>query len=181
MGTVDLKQLVHGPSPLRDGILFDSPRSRGRYLGTENRLRAKWLSDNRDKWVPISATVEAALRAGAEYVVEPGPDHLPRLKLLSDGAEMAMPAVTGDSSSMDETAQGTPAPQPVSSSPTPPRDEILVDGRRLLSARRTAAILGKSERTLQRWHTKQYGPPRTKIGNEIFYDERKLSQWIQDH
>lgn len=187
MSTVDLNLLVHDPRVRPDGILFSCPAFRSRYLGTENRLRAKWLSENRGKWLPVAAAVEAALRAGTERVVEIGANLLPRLRLLPDDqsdphdVEMTKPAAVKDSSSIDEKAQEMEPPQPVNSSTMPSRDEILVEGGRLLSAARTAAILRKSERTLQRWHAKKYGPPRTKIGNEIFYDERKLSQWIQHH
>jgi len=187
MGTVDLNLLVHDPLVMSDGILFGRSGFRARYLVTENRLRAKWLSENRDKWLPIAVAVEAALRAGTECVVETGPDLLPRLKLLPDGrsnlhdVKMTRPAVTKDSASLDEKGQEIGVPQPVNSSTMLGRDEILVEGGRLLSTARTAAILGKSERTLQRWHVKKYGPPRTKIGSEVFYNERKLSQWIQHH
>jgi hypothetical protein len=187
MSTVDLKLLVHDPMVMADGILFSSPAFRARYLGTENRRRANWLSENPDKWVRVTTSEEAALRAGTECNVEIGPDSLPRLKLLRDepskpqDAEISKPEATKDRSAVDDATQGVTHPQPASPTPSPNPDEIVIDGRRLFSARHAAAILGKSERTLQRWHAKNYGPPRTKIGSGIFYDERKLYQWIQDH
>jgi len=60
------------------------------------------------------------------------------------------------------------------------RDEIISDGRRLISERRVGAMLGFSKRTLQRWRQENKGPPWVKIGRRIFYDEDKLKAWIQD-
>src|SRR5208282_3720205 len=39
------------------------------------------------------------------------------------------------------------------------RDEIISDGRRLISERRVGAMLGFSKRTLQRWRQENKGPP----------------------
>lgn len=187
MSAVDLNLLVHDPLIMSDGILFGKPAFRSSYLGTVNRSRAKWLRENPDKWLPVTAAQEAALRAGAEHCVEIGPDSLPRLKFLREepskpqGTVVSEPVITTDRSSTDEDRQGMTRSELVALPPSPSKDEIIIDGRRLFSARRTADILGKSERTLQRWHGKKYGPPRTKIGSAVFYDERGLSQWIQNH
>jgi len=48
------------------------------------------------------------------------------------------------------------------------RDEIISDGRRLISERRVGAMLGFSKRTLQRWRQENKGPPWVKIGRRIF-------------
>jgi len=61
------------------------------------------------------------------------------------------------------------------------RDEIISDGRRLISERRVGAMLGFSKRTLQRWRQENKGPPWVKIGRRIYYDEDKLNAWIRDH
>lgn len=61
-----------------------------------------------------------------------------------------------------------------------PRDEIIIDGLRLISERRVEAMLGFCQRTLQRWRKANKGPPWVKIGRRIFYDEDKLKAWIQD-
>ena len=60
------------------------------------------------------------------------------------------------------------------------RDEIIIDGLRLISERRVAAMLGVSRRTLQRWQKANKDPPRVKIGRRIFHDEDKLKAWIQN-
>jgi hypothetical protein len=187
MGNVDFNLLVHDPLIMSDGILFIWSGFRNRYHGTVNRSRAKWLRENRDKWLPVTAAEEAALRAGAEHRVDIGPDSLPRLKFLREeptnpqGAVVSEPVITNDGSSTDDDNQSVASSEAATARATPSHDEIIIDGRRLFSARRTAAILRKSERTLQRWHGKKYGPPRTKVGSEVFYDERGLSQWIQGH
>jgi len=60
------------------------------------------------------------------------------------------------------------------------RDEIIMDGLRLISERRVEAKLGFCKRTLQRWRQENKGPPWVKIGRRIYYDEDKLKAWIQD-
>jgi predicted DNA-binding transcriptional regulator AlpA len=60
------------------------------------------------------------------------------------------------------------------------RDEITIDGLRLISERRVGATLGFSKRTLQRWRQENKGPLWVKIGRRIYYDEDKLKAWIQD-
>ena len=42
-----------------------------------------------------------------------------------------------------------------------------------------AKRLGKSERTVFRWHTLRKGPRRTKIGRSIFYHEDDIGRWIE--
>ena len=58
-------------------------------------------------------------------------------------------------------------------------DEIIIDGRRLVSERWVAAKLGINKRTLLRWHKKNIGPPRIKISRRVFYDQDKLMDWLQ--
>ena len=58
------------------------------------------------------------------------------------------------------------------------RDEIIIDGRRLLGERRVAEMLGCSPRTLQRWRKTGKGPPSTKIGRKVYYDLNDLQEWI---
>ncbi len=60
------------------------------------------------------------------------------------------------------------------------RDEIIIDGLRLISQRRVEAMLGVTKRTLQRRQKANKGPPRVKIGRRIFYDADKLKAWILD-
>ena len=57
-------------------------------------------------------------------------------------------------------------------------DEINIDGRRFVSERRVAEMLGCSVRTLQRERKKGKGPPSTKIGRRVYYELNDLQEWI---
>jgi hypothetical protein len=143
MSTVDLNLLVHDPLVMPDGILFSCSAFRASYLVTENRLRAKWLSENRDKWLPIAVAVETALRAGTEG------------RSNSHDVEMTIPAVTKDNSSMDEKAQEIEPPQPVNSStmPTRLRNPLTAARKRPISSGPSTggSFCGSLPATI-RWH-----------------------------
>ena len=42
-----------------------------------------------------------------------------------------------------------------------------------------ARLLDKSVRTLDRWHLRRIGPPRTLCGSSIFYSKKLVSAWLQ--
>jgi hypothetical protein len=42
----------------------------------------------------------------------------------------------------------------------------------------TAVELDVSTRTLDRWWSQRVGPPRTKIGNQIFYRKAAVESWV---
>ncbi len=56
-------------------------------------------------------------------------------------------------------------------------DEIVIGERRFIGERRVAAMLGCSQRTLQRWRTERKGPPSTKIGRKRLYELKELHEW----
>jgi hypothetical protein len=58
------------------------------------------------------------------------------------------------------------------------RDEIVIEGRRLLSERRVAEMLGRHLRTLQRERKAVKGPPYTKIGRKVYYEPNDVQEWI---
>jgi predicted DNA-binding transcriptional regulator AlpA len=58
------------------------------------------------------------------------------------------------------------------------RDEIVIEGRRLLSEPRFAEKLGCSLRTLQRGRKAGKGPPYTKIGRKVYYELNDVQEWI---
>jgi Helix-turn-helix domain len=58
------------------------------------------------------------------------------------------------------------------------RDEIVIDGRRLVGERRVAEMLGCSLRTLQRRRKEGKGPLSTKIGRKVYYELNDLQGWI---
>jgi hypothetical protein len=64
--------------------------------------------------------------------------------------------------------------------PDEPKDGVLiVAGQVYLYRPRLAKLLGKSERTLARWHEKGFGPPY----NELLgaYPEAGLPAWLESH
>lgn len=57
---------------------------------------------------------------------------------------------------------------------------LIIAGRRYFTPERLAKILGKSVRTLARWHELRVGPPRTRVGKQPLYDEEKLPGWLAE-
>ena len=51
-----------------------------------------------------------------------------------------------------------------------PKDYLHID--------ELAALLGRSPRTLHRWHTRRVGPPRIKIGTLVVYRRIAVEQWL---
>src|SRR6476661_7907956 len=45
----------------------------------------------------------------------------------------------------------------------------------------TAAMLGKSIRTLQRWHHENYGPKRRRRFGRICYSKAEVEAWVAEH
>ena len=181
--------VVFDPSVVPYPIIeFINTGARCRYFGTVNRLRRKWLDQHKDLWRPYK-TIEdgvAVLRPrieGGDIETIPGTPSSSKLlsdpRLNNNGTEVSLPTPTKALLPAHEPAlvrlPAVIVPQAVST-----RDEVIIDGRRLISERRVEATLGVSKRTLQRWRQENKGPPWGKIGRRIFYDEDKLKAWIQD-
>ncbi len=50
---------------------------------------------------------------------------------------------------------------------------------KIFKPKELAEMLGVSERTLARWHTRRIGPPRTQVANFIAYREDSYEAWLQ--
>ena len=48
-----------------------------------------------------------------------------------------------------------------------------------ITRKELARQLGKSVRTLGRWHRRRIGPPRTLAGCSIFYSKSRVAQWLE--
>ncbi len=48
-----------------------------------------------------------------------------------------------------------------------------------LPRKEAAAVLGKHERTLARWHVMRTGPPITFIGRTPYYKVESLEAWLE--
>jgi hypothetical protein len=148
--------------------MFQCANYRSRYFRTDNRLRAKWLRDNPDKWRVLTAEEQTEFERYAQE--EAG--------ALRPNGTTAVSAPTPDRH-VSEDKQPSPAVVPPSAGPEPQtaNDEIIIDGRRCVSAGRAAAILNRSIRTLERWHEKSTGPSRIYRGRQVFYDLDEVTNW----
>lgn len=50
----------------------------------------------------------------------------------------------------------------------------------LLTKKQTAARIGVSERTLDRWALDGEGPPRRRVGGRCYYVRTKLEAWLEE-
>ncbi len=48
-----------------------------------------------------------------------------------------------------------------------------------ITRKELARELGKSVRTLDRWHLRRIGPPRTLAGSSILYNKSKVLAWLE--
>jgi hypothetical protein len=56
--------------------------------------------------------------------------------------------------------------------------EIEIAGRRYVTKKRLAAMLGVTVRTLARWNATRIGPPKISIGKTVLFDLAKLPDWL---
>lgn len=59
----------------------------------------------------------------------------------------------------------------------PEATESLLDGYWTLPE--LAALIGRSPRTLARWHNMRVGPPRTVLGNLVLFDKETTRAWLK--
>ena len=55
--------------------------------------------------------------------------------------------------------------------------ESVLDG--FLTPSQLSKQLGVDKRTLSRWHLKRIGPPRVKVGRQIFYKVALVRAWLE--
>jgi predicted DNA-binding transcriptional regulator AlpA len=58
-------------------------------------------------------------------------------------------------------------------------DTKVICGLRLKPRKSAAKTLGKSEATLIRWELDGKGPPVTRIGRDVYYEESNLEKWVR--
>lgn len=177
-----------GPIFHSNGLRFlDTPSmpaklARCRYIGTWTAQQPKWRRDNPDSWRPLTVAEQTALALRAEEAG--GASSSVALPIL--GGEIApsrtaAPALpqAGHRHPKDEQSARVMPPVVTSAQAPSARDEIIIDRRPLLRQKDAARILGKSLRTLQRWHGDNAGPPQIKIGRGVYYDPDELMAWIR--
>jgi hypothetical protein len=178
-----------GPIIAADGMRFlDTPsmaatRARCIYIGKLIRERPRWQQDNPDNIRLLTIAEQTALAPRTEGAVEAALPPVSVPTLLSDkrpdGAAVSL--LPRPEHRLFEEEQSPPVmllevatPQAQSTS-----DELIVEGRRLVSEQRAAEILAVGTRTLQRWNKRNIGPPPTKVGRRNFYDLEQLTNWLR--
>ena len=170
-----------GPIIAVDGLRFlDTPsmaatRARCIYLGKLMRERPKWQRDNPDNIRLLTVAEQTALAPRTEGTVEAALPPVSVPTLLSDKRP------DGAAVRPFEDEQSAPVMLPAVATPQAQStgDELIVEGRRLVSQQRAAEILAVGMRTLQRWNKRNIGPPPTKVGRRNFYDLEQLTNWVR--
>ncbi len=164
-------------------IVFRTTQIRAYYIGLWAWQQKKWLPDNPELW----QTVEDALRdlqARAGTDVEAEPAELRSTKSANEvrtsGESDGPSPVPGEDKRQPDKPATDTAPLTITNpeATAAAGDEIIIDGRRFISERRFAKVLGRHPRTLQRWRTKGKGPPSTRIGRSFFYEISEVQEWM---
>ena len=170
---------VHG------NLVFRTNPDRCFYIGLSPSQQKKWLQDYPARWQAL----EDALRdlqalSGIDVEAEPA-----EARSTTSGNEArtngetngSLPAPGEDKPQPDKPATNATTLTTANAEATiTAGDEIIVGERRLISERRVAAILGYSQRQLQRWRKEHKGPASTKIGRRLFYELNTLQEWIEE-
>ncbi len=164
-------------------IVFRTTQIRAYYIGLWAWQQKKWLPDNPKLW----QTVEDALRdrqarAGTDVEAEPaGPRSTKSANEVRTSGESDGPSpVPGEDKRQPDKPATDTAPLTITNpeATAAAGDEIIIDGRRFISERRFAEVLGRDPRTLQRWRQKGKGPPSTRIGRSFFYEINEVQEWM---
>lgn len=167
-------------------LVFRTRHERNFFIGRLSpSQRKKWLQDHPERW----QTRENALRdlqPCSRINVEAEPSEA---RSTTSGDEVRtrgetddpLPAPGEDKPQFDKPAANTTPLTPANVEATVAAgDEIVIGERRLISERRVAAMLGYSQRQLQRWRKERKGPESTKIGRRLFYELNTLQKWIEE-
>lgn len=167
-------------------LVFRTRPERNFFIGRLSpSQRRKWLQDYPERW----QTRENALRdlqAHSRIDVEAEPPEAGSTTSCNDvqtGAEIGgrSPAPSEDTPQSDRgAANTTPLTTTNAQVTVAAGDEIIIGERRLIGERRVAAMLGYSQRQLQRWRKERKGPDSTKIGRRLFYELNTLQKWIEE-
>ena len=161
------------------------PTNRCFYIGRLSlSQQKKWRQDYPERW----QTREDALRdlqARARIELEAEPAEASSTESANEvrtSAESDGPLpVPGEDKQLPEKPVTNTTPLTIANAEATATadDEIIIGERRLIGERRVAAMLGYSQRQLQRWRKEQKGPASTKIGRRLFYELNTLQEWIE--
>jgi hypothetical protein len=66
----------------------------------------------------------------------------------------------------------------VAENPAPLTNEILAS---YLTREELAKVLRRDVRTIDRWHARRIGPPRTVIARMVLYSKQSVVKWLASH
>jgi hypothetical protein len=165
---------------VQNGYLFATHRDRALYIRAN--CSEEWLNEHPDDWVPAPKTDQetSSTRGRAET----------ETPVQEIAAETTSPVPSPDTQNDTEIA-GTADSGKIASNPCPPQKpvldaerltpsdtpngpaaerEITIDGKRCVTAKRYAEMLGKSRKTLDRLCARGKAPPKVKIGRKVFFE-----------
>jgi len=163
------------------GHVFNTGQERLFFIGRLSASQQKeWLRNHPDRWQTREDFLrERQARAGTDVEAEPAK----ACSTKSANEATNGPSQVEDGQPPDESATNAAQQTIVNPEATSPPtgaagDEIIIEGRRFLSERRVAEILGRSLRTLQRERKAGKSPPSTKIGRKVYYELNDLQESI---
>jgi predicted DNA-binding transcriptional regulator AlpA len=168
-----------------DGRVFRDRHERNFFIGRLSpRQREQWLRDHPERWQTRGDFLRD-LQARARTDVEAEPLEARSTKsineVLTSGESDGPLPVPGEDKRLPDKPATSTTPPPIGNAEATATadDEIIIGERRLIGERRVAAMLGYSQRQLQRWRRERKGPPSTKIGRRVFYEIKELQEWIK--
>jgi hypothetical protein len=175
------ERIVMNKGLIFDGIHFNSPIARGRYIGTVTAKRRQWLKDYPGEWRAVeSMTQKATLLTADSRAVEGEPTSPPscptprRVGPECRATQSIQPPIGRPRSADNSTPVGemltTNDPSQIA------KTELEIAGRAYVSAARLRELLGISERTLSRWCADSSGPPHVKIQG-VYFEHDEISTW----
>ncbi|MGB7035194.1 MAG: helix-turn-helix domain-containing protein [Xanthobacteraceae bacterium] len=171
--------LAHGD------IVFFTPGERTFFIGRLSPSQQKqWLHDRPKRWrTRKDALRDLRAQAGIDVEAKPADpcSTTSANEVRASGQSDGPLSVPGKDKWLPDRPATNTAPVTIADpeATAAADDEIIIGERRFISERRVAAMLGYSQRQLQRWRKEQKGPPSTKIGRRLFYEINKLQEWIE--
>jgi predicted DNA-binding transcriptional regulator AlpA len=168
-----------------DGRVFRDRHERNFFIGRLSpRQREEWLRDYPERWQTRGDFLrDLQARAGTDVEAEPPEARSTESinEVLTSGESDGPLPVPGEDKGLPDKPATNTSPPPIGNSEATATadDEIIIGERRLIGEHRVAAMLGYSQRQLQRWRRERKGPPSTKIGRRVYYEINELQEWIK--
>jgi Helix-turn-helix domain len=168
------------------GYVFRDRHDRNFFIGRMTPAeRVKWLRDHPDRWQTREeffrerqARAGTDVEANAARACSTTPENTAQTTDASKVPLLADHEPQFDTPAPDTGTQTNGTSEATNSATAAASNEIVIEGRRLLSERRVAEMLRCSLRTLQRGRKEGKGPPSTKIRRKAYYDLNDVQEWI---